>query len=128
MRSCCYYASWSSHVRASVCMCVSFGVQVVCYSIHCRSLHHVDYSGIMTNHVDLVSDLQDISELIDVQVAAGLSHDDMSTQRFAAWAERLSKHVKMSTKGKIEVTKAINSGPWAASQSLQCPVAGHHRR
>ena len=65
----------------------------------------------MTNHVDLVSDLHDIPEHVDAQVAAGLSHDDVSTQLFAAWAERLSKHVKMSPKGKIEVTKAINSGP-----------------
>ena len=73
----------------------------------------------MASPQDLVDDLQDIPELIAAQVAAGLSHDEVSTQLFAAWAERLSKHVKMQPKGKIAVTNAINSGPWNATQKKE---------
>ena len=95
----------------------------------------------MASHQDLVNDLQDIPELMAAQVADGLSHDEVSAQLFAAWAERLSKHVKMHPKGKIAVINAMNSGPWKAAQKKslracsigQCQqslhrLAGHRRR
>lgn len=70
----------------------------------------------MTTPQDMVSDLQDVPELVEAQVAAGLDRDDVFMQLFNAWADRLAKHTKMAPKGKIAVTQAINSGPWTASQ------------
>lgn len=64
----------------------------------------------------MVSDLQDVPELVEAQVAAGLDRDEVFMQLFNDWAARLAKHQKMAAKGKIAVTQAINSGPWTASQ------------
>ena len=65
----------------------------------------------------LVAELSDITQLLDSQVKAGLSRDDVLESMYRSWIARLGLVAcKYSAKQKAQLTEAINAGPWLEVQ------------
>lgn len=99
------------HTMARVCMRAELEIKSVKLTVVCTCS-----CAMASSPEELVADLNDVPELIHAQVNAGIDRDEIFSALFNSWVDRLRKHTKMSPKGKIMVTKAINEGPWAQSQ------------
>jgi len=63
----------------------------------------------------LCQELAGVSELVNAQVAAGQSRDDVMEAMFSSFMVRLSAATHVTgSKQKLAVTKAITAGPWSA--------------
>ena len=70
----------------------------------------------MSSPEHLASELADIPALLDAQAAAGLDRDEVIESLCRSWTARFSNLGRLSDKGKTIITKALNDGPWSASQ------------
>lgn len=67
------------------------------------------------SHVEQLSDLKALSELVDVQVSVGLDKGDVLEAQFKTWSHRLQA-VPADDKATKELTAAIGASPFSAEQ------------
>lgn len=78
----------------------------------------------------MCNELATVGELLEAQVAAGQSRDDVMECMFRSWLARLATGPTAGSKQKASLTQAITSGPWTAEQrkELAATVLGGNQR
>ena len=62
------------------------------------------------------SELGDVNDLVNSQVAAGMSRDEVVEALYVSWADRLARLSTCSQNDKAAITNALASGPWSDAQ------------
>jgi hypothetical protein len=63
--------------------------------------------------------LQDVTQLVQSQVDAGMSAPDVITAKFASYSQRFDALQTIASHQIVELTKASNAGPWTQEQKLK---------
>ena len=62
----------------------------------------------------LARELRDVGRLLEAQVKAGLTKEEVLESLCSSWGLRLAALANVSNTGKEELTIAITDGPWSA--------------
>ena len=62
--------------------------------------------------------LEDVTQLVQCQVAAGMKAPDIISAKFASYSHRFESLQTVTSQQIAELTKASNEGPWTSEQKL----------